>query len=271
MKKPSFVYVIYVHATAEAGWGGLLDPEFTRRYWMHENTSDWKPGSGWTHRRTDPHGTVDIVGKVLESEPPRRLVLTWAPPSDAGDAEKTSLVTFEIAPEDWPRGPWISLRVAHSDLEPDSEMLHSVSWGWPALMSALKTLLESPGVFGVAELPRDERDRASTFSGTSRQRRSRSIASPGGSPPSPPKWTGLRPGPAWRRSWAAPAHCVSTVSRPRSACMHKPATRPSLVGTMKRRGGRPVGRAHSWRRSSPSTSSGVGEGMRLVVQLGIDR
>jgi hypothetical protein len=33
--------------------------------------------------------------------------------------------------------------IQHIDLEPDSEMFHSVSDGWPALMSALKTLLES--------------------------------------------------------------------------------------------------------------------------------
>lgn len=67
MSKPQFVYVIYIRATAEAVWKGLVDPELTRQYWMHENISDWKTGSAWTHKRTNEAGTVDIVGKVVES------------------------------------------------------------------------------------------------------------------------------------------------------------------------------------------------------------
>ena len=146
MTKPQFVYVIYIKATPEAVWNGLIDPEMTRKYWMHDNVSDWKPGSPWTHKRTDAAGTVDIVGEVVESDPPRRLVLTWAAPKDAGKPEKTSRVTFELEPEDWPGGPWVRLRMAHTELEPDSEMFHSVSYGWPALMSGLKTLLETRSI-----------------------------------------------------------------------------------------------------------------------------
>jgi uncharacterized protein YndB with AHSA1/START domain len=140
--KPQFVYVIYIRATADEVWSGLVDPEWTRKYWMHDNVSDWKPGSPWTHKRTDPAGTVDIVGQVIQSDKPRRLVLTWAKPADAGNPAKTSRVSFELAPEEWPGGPWVRLTVAHTELEPDSEMLHSVSYGWPGLMSGLKTMLE---------------------------------------------------------------------------------------------------------------------------------
>jgi len=136
------VYVIYIRATADEVWGGLVDPEWTRKYWMHDNISDWRPGSPWTHKRTDPAGTVDIVGQVVESDRPRRLVLTWAKPADAGNPAKTSRVSFELAPEEWPGGPWVRLTVAHTELEPDSEMFHSVSYGWPGLMSGLKTMLE---------------------------------------------------------------------------------------------------------------------------------
>ena len=142
MTKPQFVYVIYIRATADDVWSGLLDPEWTRKYWMHDNISDWKPGSPWTHKRTDPAGTVDIVGQVIESDRPRKLVLTWAQPADAGNAAKTSRVSFELAPEEWPGGPWVRLTVAHTELEPDSDMFRSVSYGWPGLMSGLKTMLE---------------------------------------------------------------------------------------------------------------------------------
>jgi uncharacterized protein YndB with AHSA1/START domain len=140
--KPQFVYVIYIRATADEVWSGLLDPEWTRKYWMHDNVSDWKPGSPWSHKRTDAAGTVDIAGQVIESDRPRRLVLTWAKPADAGNPAKTSRVSFELAPEEWPGGPWVRLTVAHTELEPDSEMFHSVSYGWPGLMSGLKTMLE---------------------------------------------------------------------------------------------------------------------------------
>jgi uncharacterized protein YndB with AHSA1/START domain len=140
--KPQFVYVIYIRATADDVWSGLLDPEWTRKYWMHDNISDWKPGSPWTHKRTDPAGTVDIVGQVIESDRPRKLVLTWAQPADAGNPAKTSRVSFELAPEEWPGGPWVRLTVAHTELEPDSDMFRSVSYGWPGLMSGMKTMLE---------------------------------------------------------------------------------------------------------------------------------
>jgi len=149
MSDREFVYVIYIRATAEEVWRGLTDPELTRIYWMHENVSDWKAGSLWTHRRADASGTVDIVGEVVASEPPHRLVLTWSLPSEAGDAAKSSRVSFEVEPQAWPGGPWVRVRVLHTDLEPGSEMFESVSHGWPALMSGLKTLLERGAVKSV--------------------------------------------------------------------------------------------------------------------------
>lgn len=76
-----FVSVVYISTSPEKLWNALTDPKMTVQYWQHENVSDWQPGSRWEHRRCD-NGTVDLVGKVLESSPPRRLVLTWALPAD---------------------------------------------------------------------------------------------------------------------------------------------------------------------------------------------
>lgn len=53
---------------------GLLEARFTRHYWAHENVSDWKPGSRWEHRRTDDARTLDLVGEVIESDPPRSVI-----------------------------------------------------------------------------------------------------------------------------------------------------------------------------------------------------
>ncbi|MEX1310324.1 MAG: SRPBCC domain-containing protein [Candidatus Sulfomarinibacteraceae bacterium] len=150
MSESSFSYVSYIHATAEDVWDGLVNPKLTSRYWFHENVSDWKPGSDWWHKRTDEQGTVDIEGKVLESDEPNRLVVSWARQGDLGDPKRTSRVTFELTPQDdWPLGPWVGLRVEHSELEHDPEMLNSISYGWPGVVSGLKSILERPDIFEI--------------------------------------------------------------------------------------------------------------------------
>jgi uncharacterized protein YndB with AHSA1/START domain len=139
MDKPRFVYVIYVSATPEKVWNALIDSELTRRYWQHENVSDWKPGSRWEHRRSDGSGRIDLVGTVIENAPPHRLVLSWTDPTDAERDEAYSRVTFEIEPyRDVTR-----LTVTHDNLEPDSDMLRGITDGWPKVLSSLKTILES--------------------------------------------------------------------------------------------------------------------------------
>jgi uncharacterized protein YndB with AHSA1/START domain len=138
--KPRFVYVTYISTTPEKLWKALTDPEMTKQYWgRHRNASDWKVGSRWSHEDYDDPKLVDIVGKVLESDPPRRLVLTWEGAAEGLRDEKPSRVTFLIEPY----MDAVRLTVTHDDLEPDSKMLHGVTAGWPAVLSALKTLLET--------------------------------------------------------------------------------------------------------------------------------
>jgi uncharacterized protein YndB with AHSA1/START domain len=138
MDNPQFVYVTYISTSPEKLWNALIDPKMTTNYWQHENVSDWKPGSSWEHRRSDKEKTLDLVGKVMESSPPRRLVLTWAFPVDEAREEKHSRVTFEIEPI----GGVVRLTVTHSRLEPGSEMLEGITEGWPKVLSSLKSLME---------------------------------------------------------------------------------------------------------------------------------
>jgi uncharacterized protein YndB with AHSA1/START domain len=147
MKKPDYVYVTYIATTPEKVWQALVDTDVTRQYWADPNAgcarvnvSDWKPGSRWEHRRTDEAGTVDIAGKVVESTPPRRLVITWARPAEVDDESKQSRVAFDIEP--YVDGV-IRLTVTHDDLERDPKMFAGVSGGWPTVLSNLKTLLET--------------------------------------------------------------------------------------------------------------------------------
>lgn len=138
MDKPRFVYVTYIAATPEKVWNALIDPRATAKYWQHHNVSDFKRGSRWEHRRSDKTRAVDLVGKVVEIVPPRRLVLTWAFPGDEARQKKHSRVTFEITPI---RGV-VRLTVTHDHLEPRSAMLKGITEGWPKVLSSLKSLLE---------------------------------------------------------------------------------------------------------------------------------
>jgi pterin-4a-carbinolamine dehydratase/uncharacterized protein YndB with AHSA1/START domain len=139
METADFSYVTYIAAAPEAVWNALLDQETTRKYWEHANVSDWRPGSRWEHRDLENREHVDIVGKVVEFVPPRRLVLTWVDPADEGREEKYSRVTIEIGPT----AGVTRLSVAHDRLEAGSEMLKGISEGWPIVLSSLKTLLET--------------------------------------------------------------------------------------------------------------------------------
>lgn len=140
MSKPSFVYVTYIRATPEKVFDAITDGELAAQYWGHRNVSDWKPGSQWEHRRSDGSNKVDIVGKVIESDRPRRLVISWASPEGAGDPERVSRVTMEIERH---KDDAVKLTVTHSELQPDSDMLRGISKGWPLVLSALKSFLET--------------------------------------------------------------------------------------------------------------------------------
>lgn len=137
MNSEEFVYVIYIATDAPTLWKALLEPEFTRRYWGHDNVSDWKPGSPWEHRRSDGARTIDVVGQVVESTPPKRLVLTWANTEDREHADRHSRVTLEIEPV----ADMVRLTVTHVSLDP--EMRRKISAGWPRVLSSLKSLLEA--------------------------------------------------------------------------------------------------------------------------------
>ncbi|MBV9884504.1 MAG: SRPBCC family protein, partial [Sphingomonadaceae bacterium] len=118
-------------------WNALVDGDLTKQYWGHENRSDWKPGSRWEHVRVGPEGKVDVAGRVLEIEPPRRLVTSWAFPGEEDDPARTSRVTYEIEPV----GSESRLTVTHSDLN-EPRMRAGVSAGWPLVLSSLKSFLE---------------------------------------------------------------------------------------------------------------------------------
>jgi uncharacterized protein YndB with AHSA1/START domain len=137
--RSSFVYVTYILSTPEKVFDAIVRPEIARRYWGHENVSDWKPGSTWEHVRANPARPVELAGKVVENTPPRRLVITWANESQRNDPAKTSRVAFDIEPHDG----MVRLTVTHDELEPGSGMEKGVTRGWPLVLAGLKSYLET--------------------------------------------------------------------------------------------------------------------------------
>jgi uncharacterized protein YndB with AHSA1/START domain len=93
---------------------------------------------------------------VLESDPYRRLSYTWHTftPEWAEAVgidedlrariagEPRSKVTFDIEPD----GDLVRLTVVHDGFEPGSKVVEMISGGWPRVLSALKTLLETGDV-----------------------------------------------------------------------------------------------------------------------------
>jgi uncharacterized protein YndB with AHSA1/START domain len=135
MPVPSYVYVTYIESTPERVWHALTDADLTGAYWGHHNVSDWQPGSTWEHVRTDGSGIADVVGKVLESTPPERLVITF---EDPGAEPRPSTVTFRIEPYH----EIVRLSVTHEDLATEADH-DAISHGWPAVLANLKSLLET--------------------------------------------------------------------------------------------------------------------------------
>src|SRR3954462_9219239 len=138
MSKPSFVYVVYIATTPEKLWQALTDADMSERYWVgNRAVSDWKAGSPWTLELK--REKVNVIGRVLEVDPPRRLSYTFHSQHDGLEREGPSRVTFEIEPQ----RNQVRLTVTHDDFPDDSEVFTHISRGWPLVLSSLKSFLES--------------------------------------------------------------------------------------------------------------------------------
>ena len=138
MSKPEFVYVTYIETTPDKLWHALTDGDFTERYWFGVRLrSDWKVGSSFEMVHGD--GTVSDAGKIVEVDPPRRLAYTFVNLSDTYRNDRPALATFVLEPY----GKLVKLTLTHEGFAPEGKMLPAISRGWPAILSSLKSLLET--------------------------------------------------------------------------------------------------------------------------------
>ena len=135
----SFVYVTYIRTTPEALWAALTSPDFMRKYWFGMVIeTDWKAGSAW--RMVFPDGRIADTGEVLETDPPRRIVLKWRNEFRPElKAEGYARCVMELEPG----AEAVKLTIHHSIDRADSKFIEAVSGGWPRILSNLKSLLET--------------------------------------------------------------------------------------------------------------------------------
>src|SRR6059058_407283 len=138
MSKPEFVYVSYIETTPEKLWEALTNSEFSKRYWFGTDVqSDWNVGSPFA---LVTNGTTTDVGEILEADPPRRLSYSFHHvATEEGRNEQPTKVVFNIEPH----GNLVKLTLTHEGFAEGSKLLGAVSNGWPAILSGLKTMLES--------------------------------------------------------------------------------------------------------------------------------
>lgn len=162
METTDFVYTTYIRTTPEKLWEALTSGDFSEKYWFGFRI-ELELKAGGKVRILPPKGLEehgDHAGEVLECEPNRKLVYTWNQkdtPEIAQKRQSLSRVTYELTPA----GPQVRLRLIHENLLPDDVVkdpntFRGVNNGWPAIISSLKTLLETgePIVMGI---PRQER------------------------------------------------------------------------------------------------------------------
>ena len=138
--KPKTVYVTYIAATAEKIWAALTSPEFTKVYFFGRTIEiEPKPGGSFILRM--PDGRVDVKGRVVEWSPPHRLSVTWTVDWIPEMRELPEcLATYDI--EQAGGSVKLTMTEAHQ-LDVPEAMLSGGRTGWPAILSSLKSLLET--------------------------------------------------------------------------------------------------------------------------------
>jgi uncharacterized protein YndB with AHSA1/START domain len=139
MNRSVFVYVTYIRSAPEQVWTALTDKAFIPRYWFGMTCeSEWRPGSPW--RLTFSDGRVADKGEIVESDPPKKLVIKWMNEwSPELAAEGPARCTFTLEAE----GGATKLTVVHEMDKPQSQVIAAVSGGWPKILSNLKSVLET--------------------------------------------------------------------------------------------------------------------------------
>jgi uncharacterized protein YndB with AHSA1/START domain len=138
MSKPTFVYVTYISSTPEKVWVALTKAVMSEKYWFgYRVEASGKAGDRMT--AISPAGKQAHDDPIIESDPPRRLVYGWKPLYKDMDDERPSRVTFELEAL---KGQ-TKLTLVHDEFDEGSKIFGMIGKGWPAVLSSLKSFLET--------------------------------------------------------------------------------------------------------------------------------
>jgi uncharacterized protein YndB with AHSA1/START domain len=138
--KPAIVYTIYIASTPEKVWQALTSAEFSKQYFFGNSVEvDLRVGGAFIVRT--PDGALHISGEVIECDPPKKLTVTfnvnWP---ELIDKLGPTLVSYEIEPS----GEAVKLTLTQSqDRVLSDDILSGGRSGWPAILSSLKSVLET--------------------------------------------------------------------------------------------------------------------------------
>jgi uncharacterized protein YndB with AHSA1/START domain len=134
---PDLVYITYIRATPQRVWDALTQSAFTTQFFFGRTVeSDWRKGSPW--RMLQPDGSPDVSGEVLESDPPRRLKVSWR--VDWIEPLEPAIVSYDIEAA----GEVTKLTLTQHNTGPvPRKFVKAGQQGWAIIMSSLKSLLET--------------------------------------------------------------------------------------------------------------------------------
>lgn len=137
--KLKHLYEVYIRTTPEKLWQAITDSAFTKQYFYETSVkSEFKTGSPVVY--AGPDGKPMIEGKVIEADPPHRLVTTFANRfGNEGLDDRPSRVTWLIEK----KGETCKLTLTHDDFDSETATYKGVQSGWSPVLSGLKTLLET--------------------------------------------------------------------------------------------------------------------------------
>ena len=130
------IYEVEVSATPDAAWKALTDPDTVRKYYFDTAPrTTWEIGSPIEF--VDDDGDAQIVGEVLEFEPPVRLahtfIATWY-----GERDDQGSLHWEVTPTD----DGCRITLIHRGAKAETREGSETADGSRHLIDALKELLE---------------------------------------------------------------------------------------------------------------------------------
>jgi len=136
--KPSFVYVTYIATGPEKVWQALTKPDISEKYWFGYRVQA-DGGKGGRMTAHNPAGKLAHDDPIIESDPPKKLAYAWKPLYRDMADERASRVTFTLEPF---KGQ-TKLTIVHDEFDEGSKLFEMISAGWPAVLSSLKSFLET--------------------------------------------------------------------------------------------------------------------------------